>query len=187
MGKEWFIFLSTAGLHRGRPCRWMPRGRCRFRVLTRHRTCVMAFVPFKGICQVEVWSRDTRPDAPVPALLRKWEYPSMKKKVSKAAEGVKHLAAMETTRFSDLMSLVEHCALRQYDDGDARDPGWLTIKTQGAAWCVQVKDPDAAVSFTAVADTLDKALETAALLLSCDEAPWEMDRFLAQAKGQKKK
>jgi len=111
----------------------------------------------------------------------------MKKKMSKGAEGVKHLAAMETNMFSQLMPLVEHMALKQYDDGEARETGWITIKTQGAAWCVQVKDPDAAVSFTAVADTLDKALETAALLLGCDDAPWEMDRFLAQGKANKGK
>jgi len=111
----------------------------------------------------------------------------MKKKMSKSAEGVKHLAAMETNLFAALMPLTEHMALRQYDDGEAREPGWITLKTQGAAWCVQVKDPDAAVSFTAVADTLDKALETAALLLGCDDAPWEMDRFLAQQKAGKGK
>jgi len=146
----------------------------------------MDAVPFKGIHQAAVWTRDVRLGSPRSVLLREWRYPSMKKKQSKSAEGVKHLAAMESNRFSDLMSLVEHCSLRQYDDGDPREPGWLTIKTQGAAWVVQVKDPDAAVSFSAVAETLDKALETAALLLSCDDAPWEMDRFLQQNKTKKK-
>lgn len=111
----------------------------------------------------------------------------MKKKSAKVgAEAGKHLAAVESTIFQGLMPLVEHCAIRQYDDGDPRDPGWLTVKTQGAAWVIQVKDPDSGCSFAAVADTLDKALETAALLLSCDEAPWEPDRFLA-ANAKKKK
>jgi hypothetical protein len=110
-----------------------------------------------------------------------------KRSVKVGTEGVKHLAAMESTILSGLLPLVEHCAVRQYEDGDAREPGWITIKTQGAAWCVQVKDPDGACSFTAVAETLDKALETAALLLSCDEAPWEPDRFLSDQKARKKK
>lgn len=101
--------------------------------------------------------------------------------------GAKHLAAMETELFSRLMPLVEHCATRQYDDGEPREPGWFTVKTQGAAWCVQVKDPDGSCAFTAVAETLDKAFETAALLLACDEAPWEPDAFLAAAKARKKK
>jgi len=111
----------------------------------------------------------------------------MKKRSAKVGtEGVKHLAALESTIFSGLLPLVEHCAVRQYDDGDSRETGWLTIKTSGAAWIVQVKDPDGACSFSAVADTLDKALETAALLLSCDEAPWEPDRFLLAGRKQKK-
>lgn len=102
-------------------------------------------------------------------------------------DGAKHLVAMETELFKDLLPLVEHCGVRQYDDGEAREVGWFTIKTQGAAWVVQVKDPDSACSFSVVASTLDKALETAALLLACDEAPWEPDAFLAGAKARKKK
>lgn len=117
-----------------------------------------------------------------------WDWPNMKRRSAKVGSGGdKHLAAMETTHFSQLMALVEHCALRQYDDGEPRDPGWVTIKTQGAAWVVQVKDPDGACSFSAVAETLDKALETATLLLACDEAPWEPDRFLATARSKNKK
>lgn len=113
----------------------------------------------------------------------------MKKRIAKGAlEGdAKHLAPVETNRFSDLMSLVEHCAIRKYDDGESREPGWFTVKTQGSAWLVQVKDPDGAVSFSAVGQTLDAALETAALLLACDEAPWEPDRFLAQQRAAQKK
>lgn len=112
----------------------------------------------------------------------------MKKKLKASeVENVKHLAAVETRLFHELFALVEHCCVRKYDDGDSREPGWFTVKTQGAAWCVQVKDPDACVSFTAVGDTLDKAIETANLLLSCDEAPWEPDSFLMRMKAEKKK
>lgn len=112
----------------------------------------------------------------------------MKKKVSKAAMGdAKHLAPVETALFKDMMSLIEHCCVRKYDDGDAREPGWITIKTQGAAWVVQIKDPDACCSFSAVGETLDKALETAALMLSCEEAPWEPDSWLTAAAAKKRK
>lgn len=110
-----------------------------------------------------------------------------KRQARSAAEGVKHLAPVESNYLANLLPLVEHCSIRQYDDGEPREPGWFTVKTQGAAWCVQVKDPDGCVSFTAIGETLDKALETAALLLSCDEAPWEPDTFLAAAKARRKK
>jgi hypothetical protein len=116
-----------------------------------------------------------------------WELPSMKKKSTKVAEGEgTHLAPIETEYLSKLLPLVEHCCCRKYDDGDPREPGWLTVKTSGSAWIVQVKDPDSGCSFQAVGETLDKALESAALLLSCDEAPWEPDQWLKARKGQKK-
>jgi len=111
----------------------------------------------------------------------------MKKKLGKLeAKEVKHLAALESEVFRGLLPLIEHCCVRLYEDGDPREPGYFTVKTSGAAWVVQVKDVDACVSFSAVADSLDKALETAALLLSCEDAPWEHDRFLADAKKRKK-
>lgn len=112
----------------------------------------------------------------------------MKKKASKTREETaNHLAAMETTLFSDLLALLEHCATRRYDDGDAREPGWFTVKTQGAAWLVTVKDPDTGNSFSVVGDTVDKALSSAALLLACEDAPWEMDQWLQKNKAQQKK
>lgn len=116
------------------------------------------------------------------------EYPEMgiKKRENKAKD-LKHLAGLETTLFSDRLSLVEHCALLQYEDGSPRVPGWITIKTQGAAWVVQVKDPDSLSSFSSVAPSLDSALDTAALLLACDDAPWEADRWLADAASRAKK
>lgn len=110
-----------------------------------------------------------------------------KKQAASAANGAKHLAPVESNYFAQLLPLVEHCAVRQYDDNDPREPGWFTVKTNGAAWVIQVKDPDGGVSFTAIGETLDKALETAALLLSCDEAPWEVDSFLVSAKARKRK
>jgi len=112
----------------------------------------------------------------------------MKKRTAKAeVSDAKHRAPVETEFFGELMALVEHCCVTKYDDGDPREPGWLTIKAQGSAWIVQVKDPDSAMSFSAVGATLDKALETANLLLGCDEAPWESDAWLASRKRPKKK
>lgn len=187
MGKTWVIHANGLKLHRGRPCRWLPRGKSQFFVYLGRFRYTLTASSGKGICVV---ARSYRGEVPRGAVRDvSFGVPSMKRKLAKGAVGgdAKHLAAMETQRFTDLMPLVEHCAMRQYDDGEPRETGWVTIKTIGAAWCVQVKDPDACVSFTSIADTLDKALETAALLLACDEAPWEQDRFLTQQKAGKKK
>lgn len=100
---------------------------------------------------------------------------------------VKHLAAVETETFRQYMPLVEHCCMLQYEDGEPRMPGWITIRTNGAAWQCVVKDPDSASSFTTVGQTLDEVMGTAALLLGCEEAPWEPDSWLAQSKARSKK
>jgi len=184
--KTWVIHARGLHLHRGPPRRWLPRGRSLFYVQLGHYTFTLTAVSGRGICCVGRCRTALR-YADDPGRL-KWEYPSMKKRLPKGAgvDGVKHLAPMETNRFADLMPLVEHCALRQYDDGEPRETGWITIRTNGSAWTVQVKDPDGCVSFAAVAETLDKALDTAALLLACDDAPWEEDRSLKQQKASKK-
>jgi len=147
----------------------------------------MRAVSRRGICAVERWVRGNRLGALATRAPREWEFPSMQRPRTSTATDAKHLAALESEVFSDLMPLVEHMAVRQYEDNSARETGWVTIKTSGAAWIVQVKDPESCCSFAAVGDSLDKALGTAALLLSCDEAPWEHDPWLAQAKAKKSK
>lgn len=113
----------------------------------------------------------------------------MKKKPDKNSQQQGTALAKEgSVLLKDLPALVEHCCCRRYEDGDPREPGWFTVKTQGAAWVVQVKDPDSACAFSAVGDTLDKALESAELLLGCDEAPWEQDAWLLKnRKGGRRK
>lgn len=97
-----------------------------------------------------------------------------------------HLAPIESNILDKLPNLVAHCSLVKYEDGEARRPGWITLKTMGAAWVVQCKDPDACASLTATADTLDNALVLADMLLGAEEAPWENDPFLKrQAKNSK--
>jgi hypothetical protein len=187
--KTWWIhrLAGPLRLHLKKPCRWMPKGRAQFYLRHAHRVYLLTSLTHRGICVVAMWDMCLAMGHLHPPTWR-WEYPSMKKRsVRVGTEGVKHLAALESDIWKGLLPLVEHCAVRQYDDGEPREPGWITLKTQGAAWVCQVKDPDGACSFSAVAETLDKALETAALLLSCDEAPWEPDRFLAQQKAQKRK
>lgn len=189
MGRRvWKIFAAwPMCMHRGRPRRWMPKGRVEFDLVVKTVRFRLTSIPFKGICVIARYRPgDVRCELAVPD--ERWEFPSMKKKTTgTAAVQVKHLAALESDVFKGLLPIVEHMAVRQYEDGDPREPGWVTIKTQGSAWVVQIKDPDACVSFSAVAETLDKALETAALLLSCDDAPWEQDKWLVDAAARRKK
>lgn len=94
---------------------------------------------------------------------------------------------MESEVFSRLSNLVSHCAVTRYDDGTPRKTGWFTIKVMGAAWIVQVKDPDGCCSMSLTAQTLDDALALADVMLGADDAPWEPDPFLRSAESRKKK
>lgn len=108
---------------------------------------------------------------------------------SDPADGkVVHVAALESVLFSKLHALVAHAAVTRYDDGSVRRPGWFTVKTMGALWVVQMKDPDAGAQLPVTGATLDDALCLADLLLTAPDAPWEPDPFLAgpPARGKRK-
>jgi len=111
----------------------------------------------------------------------------MKKVKREDRASVKNLAAVETELLGDHLAIVEHCCCLQYEDGSPRLPGWVTIRTTGAAWQVTVKDPDSCSSFTVVAKTIDEAISNASLLLACEEAPWEPDAYLSAAAAKSKK
>jgi hypothetical protein len=147
----------------------------------------MSALRYRGICAVALYTKTWRPGERDGVLLGRREYPSMKKVKRSEASAVKHLAPLETELFRDYMSLIEHVAMLQYDDGEARESGWFTVRTTGAAWQLLVKDPDSACSFCVTAKTVDEAFMTAALLLGCDEAPWEPDTYLAASKARSKK
>ncbi len=185
MPKTWTIHSYTDHLHSGRVCRTLPKGRSQFFITKGKYVFELTAKSRKGICCTAQWLRTDRLYGRA-AVMNEWEFPSMaikKRQVTKS--DVSHLAAVESVLFSQHMALVEHMALRKYDDGSDRETGWVTIKVVGAAWAVQVKDPDSATSFTAIGDTLDKAFDTANLLLACDEAPWEPDSWLMKSKAEK--
>lgn len=110
-----------------------------------------------------------------------------RRKASEAAASAPHLAPVESNVFAKLMALVEHCAATKYDDGEARKPGWFTVRTRGSAWEVEIKDPDTACRLVVVQQTLDDALALAQVLLETEDAPWEPDQWLAASNARSKK
>lgn len=183
--KVWTIYAPSWRLHGTRPSRYMPRATCTFDV------CCGSFVwRLTSEWWVGIWPAAGRRRAlgplPVDTSWTVYRRPLVKKKVAAAAAGgdARHLAAIETELLAGVLPLVEHCAVVRYDDGDPRETGWFTVKTLGAAWIIQVKDPDTGNSFQFVSDRLDKALEGAALLLACEEAPWQPDAFLKKKKNK---
>lgn len=120
--------------------------------------------------------------------MRKDRVKAMKRRGSATtpADGASHLAPLESQVFGKLHPLVAHCAVVKYDDGEPRKPGWFTVKAMGAAWVVEVKDPDSCSRLVCVGNTLDDALALASVLLESAEAPWEPDTWLAQQAAKQK-
>jgi len=115
------------------------------------------------------------------------EMEAMRKKVRQdASPAQQHVAALESTLFGKHHSIVAHCAVTRYDDGDPRQPGWISIRTFGSVWQVEAKDPDTCQFLRVTQPTLDDALTMLALLLDATDAPWEPDPW-AKSRSTKKK
>ena len=111
-----------------------------------------------------------------------------RKRQSDAAVGVsKHLAPLESTVLGHFQQIINHCAVTQYDDGEPRKAGWLTLKTMGSSWVLEFKDPDSCSRLVVVATTLDDGLALAQTLLESEEAPWEPDPWLKSQETKSKK
>lgn len=112
-----------------------------------------------------------------------------KRQADSTAPAVKHLAAIESNVLHRLLPIIEHCAVCQYEDGSARKPGWITVKTMGSSWVIEAKDPDSCSRLVVVQTTLDDALALLSVTLESEEAPWEPDPWLKkqQAAEQRKK
>lgn len=185
---RWQIDSLPGYRPRKRVCRFIGRKATAFCVSRPCFTVGIWYQPFRGYYPLALFPGRGGRGEP----LSSWSQPrfTVKKRSPSATaskDGPCHLAPVESVVFSKLMNLVAHCAETRYDDGDPRRPGWFTVKTMGAAWCVQVKDPDSCCQMTTTAATLDDALALADVLLGADEAPWEPDPFLKRQESGKKK
>ena len=183
------MFLAPWPLRWRAPCRGstLPAREKWLYVVCGGKMFTLQYLPFKGIA----WRAVRDPGDPRRALLpHELQFPrcEMKKKdlPKSSAEG-RHLAAMESDRFSDMLSLIEHLAVTKYEDGDPRETGVIILRTNGVAYQAIVKDNDTGLCFTSSGKTLDEALETAALYLGTDSAPWEVDRYAKRGSPKKKK
>ena len=98
----------------------------------------------------------------------------------------KHLAPLESVVLGKFQGIISHCAVTQYDDGEPRKVGWVTLKTMGSSWVLEFKDPDSCSRLTVVSTTLDEALALAQVLLESEEAPWEPDPWLKSQETKSK-
>lgn len=107
-----------------------------------------------------------------------------KRAVTEEAGGVS-AASVATTMLGKHQGLIEHMAVRRYDDGQPRTPGRMMLETVGSMWKLTLKDPDTRQQLFVLAATIDDAITMAALLCEAEDAPWEPDPW-AKDLGPKK-
>ena len=179
---------DLVGAIRKKPCRWLPKSdACFYLWLDRLTRFDLHWNPKRGITLAAV---HLRPLAEVPRVVDGYRMGEMMKRRSTQSEPgkvQKHLAAMESDFFSRLVALIEHVACTAYDDGSPRKVGWWTLRTVGAAYQIEAKDPDTCSRLVVTGATLDEVLILTDTLLSSEEAPWEPDPWLTQAAKKGKK
>jgi len=182
---EWCLLTLTRRMRRRRGS--LGKNWTVFRLTVGRRTIELAARAGFGYMAWSSSTTDGRTSRYWPASC--YQEAEMMKKKRKASDTpqAKHLAAVESNVFKDLLSLVEHCAVTQYEDGDSRKPGWFTVRTFGSTWQIEIKDPDTLQMMRVTQPSLDDALMLAALLLSSEDAPWEADTWAQQQAKKSKK
>lgn len=177
---------GTRRLCRTRPRQWAPRTNFKLSIVGLALTTECWYRPRVGYTPTAMYHGRGAWGTPATTFPPAEVKPVKRRNVGGAgANDVVTLADQTTTVMAPLKNLVAHCAVRKYEDGTARTPGWWTVKTMGSAWVVQVKDPDACAQLQATAAKLDDALALADLLLGSEEAPWEPDPWLQKGRGKK--
>lgn len=165
---------------------WLPRRKCWLQVVTRHATIGLVFVPSVGYLLTRVVYRDGRTVHEVPPPDRRKARVKKIKLFDPTTQEVQHLAAMENNYWaSELQPVVAFLARTRYDDGTARVPGELRLKTRGAAWECQLIDHDSRAHVRLVSSSLDDVLAMVVLGLETEEMPWELADWLPKPRGKR--
>lgn len=135
-----------------------------------------------------LWSWASK-HGPVSVWPDDWSYSETRlmKRKNKPSEGstVTAQASLRSTILAQCPHVVEHLAVRQYEDGGARQTGRLMVDVVGSMWRCLAKDADSGMQLVVYMPSLDDALLSLELLLGADEAPWEPDPYARQP-GPKK-
>jgi hypothetical protein len=178
----------SARLYPTRVARWLPRAVVSMEVLLGNISVHLLYRPFKGI----VCTAKYRHVGATSKLL--WRVPEGELNVKKVmigaaspGDGPPSLADQSSKVLTAFPYLLRHITIVKYDDGTPRRPGWFTVKTMGAQFVINVKDPDSCAQLQVGAMLVDDAFTMVELLLGSDAAPWEPDPFLKrmQPKGGK--
>lgn len=76
--------------------------------------------------------------------------------------------------------LREWLSATSYEDGSPRVPSYVTLRNRGATYEITLYDPDQGARLVVAGPEIDHVLMALEQLLGVDEAPWEIDKYLAE-------
>lgn len=85
-----------------------------------------------------------------------------------------------------LPSLREFVCSTKWDDDTQRVPGTMKLSTNGTVWEILLQCPSTASRIMLRGAKLDEVLMLAEQYVSAADAPWEVDRYLAEKMAEKK-
>jgi len=97
------------------------------------------------------------------------------------------VASLDLKKLVEFLPIVQHLAVRRYDDGEPRTPGVITLRTIGSLWQAMCKDPDTRQEMPVVAQTFEDLLYLTAATLDAPDAVWQPDPWAEKMFAQKKK
>jgi len=115
------------------------------------------------------------------------EYRPMKRRRSPGEELVIPILSRETKLLAKLPRLCEFLTATSYDDNTFRTPGYLTLRNRLTTFELTLYDPDAGLRLALRAVALDDVLMLAEKAVDADGMPWEVDNYLTEQAGKKKK
>jgi len=93
----------------------------------------------------------------------------------------------QTKLFGKLPTLVAFLTARSYEDAGARLPGTFWFDGGSSGFAVTLRDVDQCLRLVVRAPTIDDVFGAAELAIGAENAPWEIDQFLADKRAEKKK
>lgn len=182
-----FCVCRASGVLPVKPRQWAGKGLGKLHVRFGDRVLVFAYLFPHGFVPVELQAVKAFNVTTVCSFT--WRPLPMKRVKSITHEGGKapaHLANPESKLLLRFPHLLAFLSATAYDDAAPRRPGWVTVKTEGASWKIQAKDPDSGMQLQVTAQSLDDAITGLNLLLGSEDAPWEVDPWARERKAKKK-
>jgi len=109
----------------------------------------------------------------------------IKRRTPAGVEAIPAELAAPIDAFGQWPMIADFLSATKYDDGTVRLPGSVRIENIRTCYRVTLYDPDAGLRLPFAAATVEACLTQLEALLGVEDAPWEVDQWLAKQAAQR--